>query len=88
MESSKRKVTVTVDSGLLEAIERHTAGQIASSPANRSAMFEKALRLLRQQQIDEQIRKFYQNRPQVDIELEEETAVVQQEQLEEIWDDL
>lgn len=73
--SPKQQVSVTVDSQLLAEIDKLTE--------NRSAAFEEALRLWRAQKIEEQLRQFYQNRSQANIQEEEEWAQFAQEQMEE-----
>lgn len=73
--SPKQRVSVTVDSQLLAEIDKLTE--------NRSAAFEEALRLWRAKKIEEQLRQFYQNRSQADIQEEEEWAQFAQEQMEE-----
>lgn len=62
--SIKTRFSVTVDSELLKEIDR-----LAS---NRSAAVEEGLRLWRKQQIEEQLRQFYQNRSQADLDFEQE----------------
>jgi len=64
--SQKQRVSIIVDAHLLAEIDKLTD--------NRSAAFEEALRLWRAQKIEEQLRQFYQNRSQADME-EEEGAV-------------
>lgn len=73
--SQKQRVSITVDAQLLAEIDKLTE--------NRSAAFEEALRLWRAKKIEEQLRQFYQNRSQADIEEEQEWALFAQEQLEE-----
>jgi post-segregation antitoxin (ccd killing protein) len=70
--SQKQRISITVDSQLLEEVDQMTK--------NRSAAVEEGLRLWRKQQIEEQLRNFYQNRSQVDIEFEKEWAEETQEQ--------
>ena len=64
--SSKRRVSVTIDADLMDAID-HLSD-------NRSAVIEEALRFWRKHKIEEQLRQFYQNRSQQDIEFEEAWA--------------
>ena len=64
--SPKQRVSVTVDSQLLAEIDKLTE--------NRSAAFEEALRLWRAKKIEDQLRQFYQNRSQANIQEEEEWA--------------
>ncbi|NEQ69377.1 MAG: type II toxin-antitoxin system CcdA family antitoxin [Symploca sp. SIO2D2] len=75
----KQRISITVDSLLLQEIDQLTT--------NRSAAVEQGLRLWRQQRIEAQLRKFYQNRSQSDIKLEEEWAQFSQEQMEEILEE-
>ncbi len=77
--SQKQRISITVDAHLLEEIDQMTK--------NRSAAVEEGLRLWRKQQIEEQLRNFYQNRSQADIEFEKEWAQFSQSQMEEILED-
>jgi metal-responsive CopG/Arc/MetJ family transcriptional regulator len=77
--SQKQRISITVDSQLLEEVDQMTK--------NRSAAVEEGLRLWRKQQIEEQLRNFYQNRSQADIELEKEWAEETQEQAIVNWDE-
>jgi metal-responsive CopG/Arc/MetJ family transcriptional regulator len=72
---NKRRVSVTIDADLLEAID-----QLSD---NRSAVIEEALRLWRVQKIEDHLRRYYQTRSQADIEVEEQWATLAQQQLEE-----
>ncbi|MBD0334778.1 MAG: hypothetical protein ICV62_04765, partial [Cyanobacteria bacterium Co-bin13] len=63
---NKRRVSVTIDADLLDAID-----QLSD---NRSAVIEEALRLWQAQQIQSQLRQFYQNRSQSDLQEEETWA--------------
>ncbi|MBF2090297.1 MAG: hypothetical protein IGR80_14085 [Synechococcales cyanobacterium K44_A2020_017] len=76
---NKRRVSVTIDADLLDAIDQFSD--------NRSAVIEDALRLWQAQQIQDQLRQFYQNRPQSDIQ--DETAWAQETQAAAIqqWDE-
>ena len=74
--SQKQRISITVDSQLVEQVDQMTK--------NRSAAVEEGLRLWRKQQIEEQLRNFYQNRSQADIEFEHEWAQFSQSQMEEI----
>jgi hypothetical protein len=76
--SNKRRVSVTLDADLLEAIDRFSS--------NRSAAIEEALRLWRIHKIEEQLRQYYQTRSQDDLEDEEAWATLAQQQLEETVD--
>jgi Arc/MetJ-type ribon-helix-helix transcriptional regulator len=77
--SQKQRISITVDSQLLEEVDQMTK--------NRSAAVEEGLRLWRKQQIEEQLRNFYQNRSQADIEFEKEWAEETQEQAIATWDE-
>lgn len=77
--SQKQRISITVDSQLLEEVDRMTK--------NRSAAVEEGLRLWRKQQIEEQLRNFYQNRSQADIEFEQEWGQFSQTQMEEILEE-
>ena len=70
--SQKQRISITVDSQLLQEVDQMTK--------NRSAAVEEGLRLWRKQQIEEQLRNFYQNRSQADIEFEKEWVEETQEQ--------
>ncbi|MDJ0597042.1 MAG: ribbon-helix-helix domain-containing protein [Pleurocapsa sp. MO_226.B13] len=74
--SQKQRISITVDSQLLEEVDQMTK--------NRSAAVEEGLRLWRKQQIEDQLRNFYQNRSQADIESEKEWAQFSHAQMEEI----
>jgi len=73
--STKRRVSVTIDADLLDAIDQFSD--------NRSAAIEEALRLWRVQKIQEQLRQYYQSRRQADVEEEEQWATLAEQQLEE-----
>ncbi len=75
--SQKQRISITVDSQLLEEVDQMTK--------NRSAAVEEGLRLWRKQQIEEQLRNFYQNRSQADIEFEKEWVEETQEQAIAAW---
>ena len=77
--SQKQRISITVDSHLLEEVDRMTK--------NRSAAVEEGLRLWRKQQIEEQLRNFYQNRSPADLESEKEWAQFSQAQMEEILEE-
>lgn len=74
----KRRVLVTIDADLLDAIDQFSD--------NRSAVIEEALRLWRIQKIDAQLRQYYQTQSQVDLDDEEQWATFAQQQLEETLD--
>ena len=75
---TKRRVSVTIDADLMDAIDRLSD--------NRSAVIEEALRLWRTHKINEQLRQFYQSRSLTDIEFEETWADLGQQQLAETSD--
>ena len=77
--SQKQRISITVDSQLLEEVDQMTK--------NRSAAVEEGLRLWRKQQIEEQLRNFYQNRSQKDIESEREWTQFSHAQMEEILEE-
>ena len=74
--SQKQRISITVDSQLLEEVDQMTK--------NRSAAVEEGLRLWRKQQIEDRLRNFYQNRSQADVEFENDWAQFSQGQMEEI----
>jgi Arc/MetJ-type ribon-helix-helix transcriptional regulator len=74
--ASKQKISITVDSALLENIDRLTE--------NRSAAVEEGLRLWYQHCIEEQLRHFYQN--QADQEMEAAWGEFAQSEMEQILD--
>ena len=77
--SHKQRISITVDAHLLEEVDQLTK--------NRSAAVEAGLRLWRKQQIEEQLRNFYQNRSQADIEFEKEWTEETQEQAIAAWEE-
>ena len=77
--SQKQRISITVDSQLLEEVDQMTK--------NRSAAVEEGLRLWRKQQIEELLRNFYQNRSQKDLEFEQEWTEETQEQAIANWDE-
>ncbi|MBE9168133.1 hypothetical protein IQ238_11605 [Pleurocapsales cyanobacterium LEGE 06147] len=77
--SQKQRISITVDAQLLEEVDRLTK--------NRSAAVEEGLRLWRKQQIESQLRNFYQNRSQIDVEFEKEWTEETQEQAIAAWDE-
>ncbi len=77
--SQKQRISITVDARLLEEIDQMTK--------NRSAAVEEGLRLWRKQQIEEQLRNFYQNRFQADIEFEQEWTEETQERAIAAWEE-
>jgi hypothetical protein len=76
--SAKRRVSVTIDAALLDAIDQFSD--------NRSAVIEAALRLWQAQQVQDQLRQFYQNRPQSDIQNETTWAQETQDNAIQQWD--
>ncbi|MUG92323.1 hypothetical protein F7734_07570 [Scytonema sp. UIC 10036] len=75
----KRRVSITVDSHLLDEVDKLTD--------NRSAAFEEALRLWYAKQIEDKLRRFYQSRTQADIEFEEEWTTDTQDGAIASWDE-
>lgn len=75
--SGKRRITVTIDAGLINAID-----QVSD---NRSAVIEAALRQWRVTQIENQMAQFYQNRTTDDSQAELEWAQETQEQAMQTW---
>ena len=74
--TQKREVLVSLDGELADKIDQLTD--------NWTEAIEQALRLWYARQIEDKLRKSYQNRSQEDIEFEEEWATLAQEQMEEI----
>ncbi len=62
--TQKRRISVTVNARLLDKIDKLTN--------NRSAALEEGLHLWYAKQVEEKLRKLYQNRSQADIKFEEE----------------
>ncbi len=62
MSSSKERITITIDTALRQQVD-----QLSN---NRSAAVEEALGLWRKQQIENQLRWFYQNCSQQEMEEE------------------
>ncbi|AFZ50794.1 hypothetical protein [Dactylococcopsis salina] len=77
--SPKQRITITIDTSLLQEVDRFSN--------NRSAAVEEALHLWRKQQIENQLRSFYQNRSQSDIEEEYLWADQTQEAAMMCWED-
>lgn len=75
----KQRVSITIDSKLLEDIDQLTD--------NRSAAVEEGLRLWRKQQIENQLRTFYQTQTPTDRQLDEDWAEFAQTQMEEMLDE-
>ena len=72
----KQRITITVDSQLLQEIDQLTD--------NRSAAVEQGLRLWRKQQIESQLRDYYQKQAEITNQSEEDWAELAQGQMEEI----
>jgi archaellum biogenesis protein FlaJ (TadC family) len=75
--TEKREVLVTIDAEFAEKIDQLTD--------NWTEAIEQALRLWYAKQIEDKLRKFYQNRSQEDIEDEKEWFNIVEEQIEEVW---
>ncbi len=75
---SKQRISITVDAKLLQDIDRITA--------NRSAAVEEGLRLWHRQQIENQLRAFYQAQKPTDRQFGEDWGEFAQTQMTEILD--
>ena len=75
--TQKREVLVALDAEFAEKIDQLTDDWTEA--------IEQALRLWYAKQIEDKLRKFYQNRSQEDIEFEEEWFNFVEEQIEEAW---
>ena len=75
--TQKREVLVALDAEFAEKIDQLTD--------NWTEAIEQALRLWYAKQIEDKLRKFYQNRSQEDIEDEKEWFNFVEEQIEEAW---
>ena len=75
--TQKREVLVVLDAEFADKIDQLTD--------NWTEAIEQALRLWYAKQIEDKLRKFYQNRSQEDIEFEEEWFNFVEEQIEEAW---
>ncbi|WP_293132887.1 hypothetical protein [Microcoleus sp. bin38.metabat.b11b12b14.051] len=75
--TQKREVLVALDAELAEKIDQLTD--------NWTEAIEQALRLWYAKQIEDKLRKFYQNRSQEDIQDEKEWFDFVEEQIEEAW---
>jgi len=73
----KREVLVALDAEFAEKIDQLTDDWTEA--------IEQALRLWYAKQIEDKLRKFYQNRSQEDIEDEKEWFNLVEEQIEETW---
>ena len=76
--SQKQRISITVDAQLLAEVDSLTK--------NRSAAVEEGLRLWQKQQIEEQLKNFYQNRSQADVEFENDWTEATQEQAIALWE--
>lgn len=74
--NSKKRISITVDAELLEAIDKITN--------NRSAAVESGLRLWHQQQIENQLSSYYQNQQASEHQFDENWGEFAQIQMEEI----
>jgi metal-responsive CopG/Arc/MetJ family transcriptional regulator len=74
--SSKQKISITVDSDLLQTIDRLTE--------NRSAAVEEGLKLWYQHCIEAQLRHFYQNQNKDDQGMEKAWGEFAQSEMEQI----
>jgi Arc/MetJ-type ribon-helix-helix transcriptional regulator len=84
--SEKRQISIAVDAQLLDEIDKLTIETLGGSLSDRSQVVEDALRLWRAQKLKDQLTQFYQNRSQVDIELEEDWAEITQDDAIAAWD--
>ena len=75
--TQKRELLVSLDGELADKIDQLTD--------NWTEAIEQALRLWYAKQIEDKLRKFYQNRSQEDIEDEKEWFNFVEEQIEEAW---
>ena len=75
--TQKREVLVALDAEFADKIDQLTD--------NWTEAIEQALRLWYAKQIEDKLRKFYQNRSQEDIEDEKEWFNLVEEQIEETW---
>ena len=75
--TQKREVLVALDAEFADKIDELTD--------NWTEAIEQALRLWYAKQIEDKLRKFYQNRSQEDIEDEKEWFNFVEEQIEEAW---
>ncbi|MEM8675990.1 MAG: hypothetical protein AAGF83_19275 [Cyanobacteria bacterium P01_G01_bin.67] len=73
----KQRISITVDTQLLQEVDKLTK--------NRSAAVEAGLKLWRKQQIEKQLRDFYQNRSETDELFEQEWTDATQEQAALAW---
>lgn len=76
--SAKQRISITVDSKLLQDIDHLTD--------NRSAAAEEGLRLWHRQQIENQLSAFYQAQKPRDLQFDQEWGEFSQTQMEEILD--
>jgi post-segregation antitoxin (ccd killing protein) len=76
--STKQRISITVDSKLLQDIDQLTD--------NRSAAVEEGLRLWQRQQIENQLRTFYQTQKPTERQFDQDWGEFAQTQMEEILD--
>jgi post-segregation antitoxin (ccd killing protein) len=76
--STKQRISITVDSKLLQVIDQLTD--------NRSAAVEEGLRLWHRQQIESQLRAFYQTQKPTERQFDQDWGEFAQTQMEEILD--
>jgi post-segregation antitoxin (ccd killing protein) len=76
--STKQRISITVDSKLLRDIDQLTG--------NRSAAVEEGLRLWHRQQIENQLRAFYQTQKPTERQFDQDWGEFAQTQMEEILD--
>lgn len=79
ISSQKQRISITVDSLLLQEVDKLTK--------NRSAAVEAGLKLWRKQQVEEQLKSFYQNRSSNNKSFEREWAEATQEQAISAWNE-
>ncbi|NBD18406.1 MAG: hypothetical protein GVY04_20420 [Cyanobacteria bacterium] len=77
--SRKQRITITIDTSLLKQVD-----QLSN---NRSAVVEEALRLWQKQQIENQLRSFYENRSSKDLNEESVWADQTQEAAMMSWEE-
>ena len=75
--TQKREVSIAIDAEFADKIDQFTD--------NWTDAIEQALRLWYAKQIEDKLRKFYQNRSQEDIQDEKEWFDFVEEQIEEAW---
>jgi metal-responsive CopG/Arc/MetJ family transcriptional regulator len=89
--SEKRRISITVDAKLLDEIDQWVSESSADgdadrdSDADRSLVFEEALRLWHAQKMAAQLTQFYQHRNQADAEFEEDWVEATQDEAIAAW---